>query len=752
MQLHTFFRACLVWLVAMALSASLTAQTGVTLSGRLLNSLSGDPIASATVRIDELNRQVLSAADGTFSFPNVPAGTYHLSVRTPGYSTRRTQVTVSATAAAPRDVLVDPELHFEQQTTVTGDLRSQFEVYQPTAVLAGQDLQKNLAMSLGETLESQPGVAVRSYGPASTRPVIRGMDGDRVQILQDGQRTSDLSAQSPDHAVSINPAAAARIDVVRGPATLLYGSSAIGGLVNVITEDIPTRPVDGTSGAATFDLGSAAKEGGAATDISVGNGRFAFRAGGGGRRSGDYASPEGDVENSHSRTGFGNVGLSWTGTKNYFGGSYGYDDTKLGIPVIEAGMIQSTPRRHSFALRAGGEGLTGVLNSYRATLTARRYKHDELEGDEVGTAFKNNTEEIELMLGHRAAGRMSGRFGGWFLNRAFGASGEEALSPDVEQRSFAAFLYEEVTWPHFSFQFSGRVDNTKYTPVGEPERSFTSGSGSVGLLFTPEAAGERLTFAASLAGTARPPAIDELFWFGLHIPTFALEIGNPDLDSERALGLDLSMRWRGSRSGGEITYFRSDIRNFIFRNLISEEEFEEREDEFVARFGGREAAGHGEEGEGDAEEFAFIEYIGRDVVVQGIEAHADFAITSRVFAEVGADYVRGAVKDSDDALPRIPPFRFRGGLRYQYQALQAGGEVVGVAKQDRVFGLEQPTDGYTLLKFFASYSFQTGAATNTITARLDNATNELYRNHLSFLKEFVPEMGRNFKLLYNVRF
>jgi iron complex outermembrane receptor protein len=746
--------AILVVLVV-ANTSQATAQAGVNLSGTLTNSLTGDAIANAVVQIDELRRTTTSNSDGIFMFSDVPAGTYHLSVHTAGYSTRRTEVTVATTAVTGLAVSVDPELHFTEQTTVSGDLRSQFEVYQPTAVLAGQDLQRDLAMALGDTLGNQPGVAVRSLGPANSRPVIRGMDGERVQILQDGQRTSDLSSQSPDHAVTINPAAASRIDVVRGPATLLYGPSAIGGLVNVITEDIPTRPLDGASGAVTFDLGSAAKEAGTAADIRAGNGRFAFRAGGGGHRSSEYASPEGDVLNSQSRTGFGNVGLSWTGANKYFGGSYGYDDTKAGIPVIEEGAIETTPRRHSFALRAGGEGLTGALDSYRATLTVRRYKHDELEGGEVGTAFKNDTEEIELMAGHRTAGRLRGRFGGWFLNRGFSATGEESLAPPVDQRSFAAFLYEEVTWPHFGLQFAGRVDNTKYTPTDLNEVSFTTGSGSIAVLVTPEAASERLTFAASLAATARPPAIDELYFFGLHHATFAVEIGNPELDSERAIGLDLSMRWRGSRSSGEITYFRNDVNRFIFRNPITEEEFEEREEEFEDRFGGREPAGHahaeGEEAHAEEEPF-FIEYISRDAVLQGVEAHADFAITSQLFAEVGADYVRGAVKDSDDALPRIPPFRVRGGLRYQYQGFQVGGQVVRVANQDRVFGIEEPTDGYGLLKLLASYSFQTGAAVNTITARLDNVTDERYRNHLSFLKEFVPEMGRNFKLLYNVKF
>jgi iron complex outermembrane receptor protein len=246
--------------------------------------------------------------------------------------------------------------------------------------------------------------------------------------------------------VVVNPAAASRIEVVRGPATLLYGPSAIGGLVNVAQELIPTRQVNGVSGSVVFDAGSAAGEAGAATDIRVGNGRFAFRAGGGGHRNGEYASPERDVLNSQSRTGFGNVGLSWTGANSYVGGSYGYDDTKAGIPVLEDGILETTPRRHSFGVRAGGEGLGGALDSYRATLTVRRYKHDELEDGEVGTAFVNDTEEVELMAGHRTAGRLSGRFGGWFLNRAFSATGEESLSPPVDQNSFAAFLYEEMTW------------------------------------------------------------------------------------------------------------------------------------------------------------------------------------------------------------------------------------------------------------------------------------------------------------------
>jgi iron complex outermembrane receptor protein len=728
------------------------AASGVVLSGRLLNSLSGEPIPGATVQIDELRRQTTSAADGTFTFDNVPPATYHISVHSQGYSSRRTEVTVGAAAGAPIDVTVDPELHFHEVISVSADARSQFEAFQPTSVLSGQELTKQLEMSIGDTLQNEPGVAARSFGPAPSRPVIRGLSGDRVLILQDGQRMADLSSQSGDHGVTVNPAAARRIEVVRGPATLLYGTNAIGGLVNIITDEIPTRPVSRVGGNFTFDLGSAAKEGGAAGDVQLGNGRVALHAGGGGRRSGDVDTPEGEVVNSQSRSGFGNVGLSWTGAKGYFGGSYGYDDTKYGIPVVEEGQVQLTPRKHAFSLRGGAQGLDGAFDAYRATLAVRRYKHEELVGAEIGTAFTNNTVEVEVMGSHRTVGRLKGSIGGWALDRAFDAVGEEALSPAVDQRGFAAFLYEELTWPHVTVQFGGRVDRTNYEPAGEDSRDFTSGSGSVGLLFRPAAADDKLTIAISAARAARNPALEELFYFGPHPGNFAFEVGNPDLEPEHALGFDLSLRWRSARASAEVTYFRNDIRDFVFTAPVTEEDFAARIGEFAERFPGR---GIGEEEEAAAEEeeaFPIIEYVAADSILQGIEAHSDFQLTSQLLLELGLDYVRGTLKDSDEPLPRIPPLRFRGGFRYQRDAFQAGGEVRVAAKQDRLFSTETETDGYQLLRLFAAYTFGGADVAHTITARLDNATNELYRNHLSLIKDLVPEMGRNFKLLYNVKF
>jgi iron complex outermembrane receptor protein len=745
-------------LLLLASTASFAmAQTAV-LDGRLVNSLNGELIAGATVVIDELKREVVSGPDGTFRFENIAPGRYHVWVRAQGYSSRRTEVTVPTEGGAPVELRVDFDLHFQEVASVSAEARSQFDAFQPTTVLSGQELTKQIESSLGATLENQPGLSSRSFGSAPSRPVIRGLDGDRVQILQDGQRTGDLSSQSGDHGVSVNPAAAERIEVVRGPATLLYGANAIGGLVNIITNEIPTRPIQGTSGEVTFDVGSAAAEAGGAGHVQLGNGRFAVNIGGGGRRLDDFRTPLGKVANSQSRNGFTTVGAAWTSTKAHVGASYGYDDTKYGIPVVEGGTLQLTPRRHALTFRAGAEQMTGAFDAFRATVAVRRYQHDELEGEEVGTNFRNDTVELQAMGSHRAVGRLKGSIGLWVLDRAFSATGAEALSPAVDQRGFAAFTYEEVTWPHVTLQFGGRIDQTNYTPASEAKRDFTNGSLSAGLLLRPAAADDRLTIAASVARAARAPALEEMFFFGVHHGNFALEVGNPGLESERALGVDLSLRWRTPRASGEVTYFRNDIDDYIFRRTMDHEEFEERREEFVTRFGGREPAGHAEhEGEGteggeEEEEIAFVEFVGADALLQGIESHADFQLTPVLTAEVGLDLVRGSLKDNDLPLPRIPPLKFRGGLRYQRNALQIGGQVIAAAKQDRLSTNETATGGYTLLKLYSSYSFDSGGAVHTITARLDNVTNELYRSHLSLIKALVPEMGRNFKAVYSVGF
>jgi iron complex outermembrane receptor protein len=705
-------------------SAQPAPGSGQTVTGRVWSSLTAEAVAGAQVTLEELGRRTRTGEDGGFVFDGVPPGRYHLGVRADGFLAKRIEIEVPG-AGAPVGVSLDPELHFSEVVSVSPEPRDPLAAYQPTSVLAGQELAIRVESSLGAALEAAPGVAERSFGPASSRPVIRGFDGDRVLILEDGQRVGDLSSQSADHGVAVNPAAASRIEVVRGPATLLYGASAIGGLVNVIAETIPSEPVTGVHGTVTLDGGTASSEAGAAGDVRWGDGRWAFRAGGSARRSGDLGTPVGSVDNTSSRSGLGDVALAWTGERVFVGGSYGYDDTRYGVPVIEGGNVTLTPRRHTFSLRAGGRGLDGAVEAFRATFGHRRYRHNELEGDEVGTRFRNDTTELELLVTHRPAGRLKGTIGAWLLDRAFEAVGEEALAPPVDQRNAAVFVYEELGWPHVTLQFGARLEHARYDPSeGLPARRFTDLSASTGVLFRPAAAGDNLTIAVSLARAARHPALEELYFHGEHPGNFAFEIGNPALDSERALGLDVSLRWRHPRANGEISYFRNTIDDYIFRNPTGEIE----------------------------DGFAVVEFVASDSLLQGIEAHADVPIGRAFVAELGVDYVRGELRDTGRPLPRIPPFRVRTGLRYQAGALQAGGEIVAVADQRRVFGAETPTAGYALVKLFGAYSFGRDGVVQTVTVRLDNATNRLYRNHLSLIKDLVPEQGRSLRVLYSMTF
>lgn len=706
------------------------------------------PVEEATILVEGRSIQTTSDGEGRFTLRGVPAGVQHLIIAAPGLMPLRTEVTIGGAPPAPLDVLLDQEVHYTEVISVSPTPRDQFESYQPTSVLAGQEFMKEMEATLGATLQRQPGVAERSFGPGPSRPVIRGLDGDRVLILEDSQRVGDLSSQSGDHGVTTNPAGASRIEVVRGPATLLYGANAIGGLVNVINETIPTRPIEGTHGAFVADLGSAASAAGTAADLRWGNGRWALHAGGSGTRSGDVDTPEGTIENSQSRAGFGNIGAAWTGARGFFGASYGYDSTRYGLPFVEEGQVELTPRRQMVAAKAGASQLAGAVEGFRANFASRRYKHEEIVGGEVGTRFRNDTDDFDVLLRHKTVGKLSGTIGVALLNRRFSAIGDEALSPPVEERVAAAFFYEELTWPHVTFQFGARVNRASFDPdEGLRARDFTDVSGSVGLLFRPDVSQDRFTLAVSLARAARNPALEELYFFGPHPGNFAFEVGNSNLESERALGFDVALRWRTRRVNGEIGYFRNSIDDYIFRNPISEEEFD-------ARYGGE--AGHDDEDDDeDAHghgEFPFIEFVGADSLLQGIEGHADIDVGRGLSVEIGVDYVRGQLRRLDEPLPRIPPFRLRTGLTYRRNAFQAGGEIMTTAKQERVFGDETPTPGFANLRLFASYSFGSDTVVSTLTARLDNATDKLYRNHLSLIKDFVPEMGRNFKLLYSLKF
>ena len=496
----------------------------------------------------------------------------------------------------------------------------------------------------------------------------------------------DLSSQSGDHGLNVNPASASSIEMVRGPATLLYGANAIGGLVNVVTNAIPREPVKRPTGSFTFDTSSATPGAGVAGGVTVGNGKLALHLAGSGRRTDDMETPDGVLANSFNRAAAAEVGGSYTSDHGYLGASYAWDRTHYGIPLVEEGETSLNPRRQSVTVRGETRDMTGFFDGIRASLGIRRYNHDELEADAIATSFANNTSELELLLHHRRLGRMNGSFGGSWQARDFAVSGIEALSPDVAQQGGAVYVYEELAVsPHVQAQFGGRVEHTDFNPEGgERARDFTNVSGSLGLMLMPT---DRTTIAFSFASAARNPALEELYFHGPHPGNNAIENGNPDLESERSLGFDTSLRWRNAVATGEVTFFVNRIGGFIYRQYT----------------------GGFDEDEGLAETV----FAQADGFLGGIESHADLKVAPMLWLEGGLDYVRGNLTELDTPMPRIPPLRGRAGVKFQHQSFQAGVDGIFTAKQDRVYALassddvigETPTDGYNLMKLFASYSF-----------------------------------------------
>lgn len=720
------------FLTLFALAASPAGAQTATVSGTLTNALSGDPISNVPVTLQSpaATRQTRSGSDGRYAFSEVMAGKYEIVVRVDGFLPSRTNVDVNGTTLTS-DVQLSPELHFTEVTSVSPDAKDSFVSFQSTEALGGQELTKELQPTLGATLENQAGVALRSFGPGPARPVIRGMDGDRVLIAENGLRMGDLSSQSGDHGINVNPASAERIEVVRGPATLLYGANAIGGLVNVVTNEIPTAPVTKATGLVTFDAASGAPGGGSAGNVTLGNGRFAVNLAAAGRRQGDFRSPEGTIPNSFNRAGMAQVGASYTANNGFLGASVGYDKTHYGIPLVEEGQTNLNPRRQNFTVRGEKRGMGSFFDSFRGSLGVRRYRHDELDGEEVATSFRNDTSELELLAHHGAARKVHGAVGGSILTREFAATGEEALSPLVNQKGFAAYLYEEVSASsRVQLQVGGRVDRSMFRPRAlEPNTDFTNVSGSFGLVVTPTQA---TSLAFSVARASRNPALEELYFHGPHPGNNAVENGSPDLDSEHALGVDASLRWRNAVASGEITFFASRISNFIFRRFTGDVE----------------------------DDLAVTEFDQADARMAGMESHLDVRVGPIVWIEGGLDYVRGDLTSLDLPMPRVPPLRGLAGVHVRKNAFEAGVDGTFTAKQDRVYALgfsgttigETPTDGYNVAKIFASYTFGSTTTANTITVRLDNATNTLYRNHLNYLKDLAPEMGRNFAVVYSVRF
>jgi iron complex outermembrane receptor protein len=577
----------------------------------------------------------------------------------------------------------------------------------------------------------------------------------------------DASSTSPDHAVSLSPLSAKSIEVVRGPATLLYGSSAVGGIVNVLDDRIPDSAPDRAVGGLVELLGASVNdEWGGGASLKAGRGPLVFHGGFDRRAStdmkipgfaesealraqeeGEHAEEEeafGVLPNSAVETTSGSVGAAYVGRSGFFGASWAGFDSLYGVPgghgheeeapaeggafAEEEGPVRIDMRQRRLDLRGARSEPFGAFRAAKVRFGVADYEHQELEGEEVGTRFLNDSWEGRLELLHKQVGVLAGSFGAQISSRDFEAIGAEAFVPPTETRAFALFAFEELGRGSWRGQFGGRFEHQNVRALGEVglERSYDGASGSAGLVYRGKGG---LGAGVTLAYSEKLPNAEELYANGPHIATRAFEIGDPDLGKERSLGLDLSLSKRAGPVTGQVAFFLNRFDGYIYEELTGEEE----------------------------EGLQVVRFVQRDAVFRGFEASAAVELLHaeprHVDLEVQADHVRANLRGgSEDPLPRIPPFRYGAALHYQDAHLDGRFEVRGAGEQDRVSATELPTDGYTFLNASLAYRFFVGRTILQLRLQGNNLTDEEGRNHVSFLKDQVPLPGRDFRASVRVLF
>lgn len=702
-----------------------------TLRGTVTLGESGKPVHNVLITIVQLKRTVNTDDDGNYEITGLPPGRYDVVAqldRNPDMT--RTADLTSGDATLDFQIELST-LREEVTITATGTEQAVSSSIQSVEVLGSVDLAKKSPVSLGEALDGELGVSKRSFGPGTARPVLRGFDGDRVLVLQDGGRIGGLGFQSGDHAEPVDVLTVEKVEIVKGPATLLYGSNAIGGVVNTISgHDSPHK---GMNGYVTGVAGTNGGQGGGSGGFEFGTDRLLFWGNVGGQRSGDYETPIGVIANSFSTEASAAAGFGYYRDKGFFSFNYNFNKRRYGIPFNpsdpDAEIVELNPRRHSIEFRGGFRDTGSFVDAGTFSFQYNDYRHAEIESEtgEIGTQFKNNSYLYQGLFDQRKQGRLSGRFGFWGMHRDFAATGEEALAPPTTQNSFAVFGLETFDLEHVSLQFGGRVETNRYTPEATgargllPSRSFTGFSGAAGIRVPTWDGG---AVVANYSHSYRAPSLEELYNLGPHRGNLAFEIGNPNLRRELGDGLDFGLRHSSKRTRFEANGFYYNIRDFVFLAPT-----------------------------GDVEEgLTVAEYDQATARFAGVEARFERELHPIVWFTLGLDYVNAELTASNTPLPRIPPLRGRAGLEIRYKGLLLNPEIVMANHQERLFPTETRTAGYAVANISGSYLVARQHAAHIISFNFFNMGDRLYRNHLSFIKDFAPEMGRGLRVTYTLRF
>ncbi|MFT3867724.1 MAG: TonB-dependent receptor [Nibricoccus sp.] len=662
----------------------------------------------------------------------------------------------TAYASSPRDSEYVEKL---DTVIVTGtvDRKTTFDLAQGASLLSGRALKLQVQPSLGETLANTPGVNSTYYGPGSSRPIIRGLGGDRVRMLQDSVGSLDLSNISPDHNVSIEPLLVDRIEVLRGPATLLYGSSAVGGVVNVIDNRIPTEVRTKTiGGRAEARLDTAAKERTGIVALSGGSSTFGFQIDGqrtvtdevripGFAQKGPDApenQPEGRLPSSAVSTKTASVGGTAFVKTGFLGLAASEYDTTYGVPTGDDPPTSIDMRQQRLDLRGVLTRGFGPFKELRVRGGYGNYTHRELSGGEtVNTTFRNKATEGRIELVQETKDRLAGTIGLQASRADFSASGEEVVTPATLTNAAALFALEEYKLERVTFQVGSRYEWQKiklgevhedlpeftgYNAQSGEQRTVRGFSLSTGAVFYPL---KDYSVGLSVASSQRLPVAQELYSNGPHGGTAAYEVGNSTLGKEKSLGFDLTLRRRASRVTGSVGLFMNKFTHYIFEQELPEDL---------------------KPATNNPDDLTPYQFVSTNALFYGGEAELEFHLIDEnersLHLELSSDYVHAEQTATNQPLPRIPPMRTGAELRFEQHGWAFGASCKYVFRQNRCSKYETATAGYCLLGLDAGYEFELDGFKYDIFLRGSNLTNREARVHTSFLKDYAPLPARNLTL------
>lgn len=617
------------------------------------------------------------------------------------------------------------------------------ELVTPVAVLSGRELSLRREGSLGETLNGIPGVSATQFGPNASRPIIRGLDGERVRIMQNGLGILDASSLSFDHAVGVDPLIIEQIDVVRGAAALLYGGSAVGGVVNAIDHRIPKEPLDGATGRAETRFGGPSSTRNGAAVVDVGNGIIAIHADAYTRKSSDMDIPgyavsrrkseqdntprenRGKLVNSSAEGDGGALGASLTFDSGYIGTSFSTLNNNYGTVAEENVRIDMKSDRWDVASEF--RDLSGVINRVKVRAAYTDYVHKELESGVVGTTFKNSGLESSIELGHRSIGQLSGVVGYQFNNTNFQALGEEAFVPGVNTQNHGAYIYEELAIDKHKITFGGRLGRTSVDAKADANfgagqnNSFNPNSVVLGGLYN---INNNWSVTGNLSHNERAPSYFELYANGAHVATGQFERGNPDFKKEQSKGIDAQLRWKDAKNSFSIGTYYTKFNNFIG------------------------VFGTGSDVNVGGDLLPEARFMAVPAVFKGFEAEGKFNIANNLNLNLLSDYVHAKDERNDKYLPRIAPLRIGGGLHYQLNSLGARLDVLKAFAQTHTAENELKTNGYTNLSALVTYKLPTKLNLELF-AKANNLLNQEIRDHASFLKDISVQGQRS--VLFGLR-